>query len=78
MKLSRIFLPSKQPLEPIVKESLPRFPFTLHLGLSILAALCVLTGNFCSQPDFFHRHATWRGLCLGLWKPVLFQCIKPA
>ena len=53
MKLSRIFLPSKQPLEPIVKESLPRFPFTLHLGLSILAALCVLTGIFAPNLIFF-------------------------
>ncbi len=49
IKLSRIFLPSKQPLEPIIKTNLPRFPFSLHLGLIILAALCMLCGVFAPQ-----------------------------
>lgn len=49
IKLSRIFLPSRQPLEPIMQGSLPRFPVSLHLGLLLLAVMCVLTGVFAPQ-----------------------------
>lgn len=46
IKLSRIFLPSKQSLEPREKGRLPQFPFSLHLGLLLLALMCILTGLF--------------------------------
>lgn len=46
LKLSRIFLPTKEKQEILPSTLRPRFPLTLHAGLLILALLCILTGLF--------------------------------
>jgi multicomponent Na+:H+ antiporter subunit D len=49
IKLSRIFLPSKNTIEKVDRNLRPTFPFTIHLALVILATLCLITGLFAQQ-----------------------------
>ncbi len=53
IKLSRIFLPSKQPMVlPLVKER-KRFPVSSHLAFILLALSCLAVGLFSEQTILF-------------------------
>jgi len=49
IKLSKIFLPSKEIEKPIKELNTSKFPFSIHLSLIILAALSLLTGIFAKE-----------------------------
>ncbi len=49
IKLSRIFLPSKEIKKPIKELPTSKFPFSIHLSLIILALLSLLTGIFAQE-----------------------------
>jgi len=49
IKLSRIFLPSKEMKKPIKELPTAKFPISIHLSLIILASLALLTGIFAKE-----------------------------
>ncbi|NBK24897.1 MAG: hypothetical protein EOM68_23085 [Spirochaetia bacterium] len=53
LKLSRIFLPTKEKQEILPSTLRPRFPLTLHAGLLMLALMCILTGLFAPEAFAF-------------------------